>query len=325
MRSITRYLIALGMGLMSGRAMALDLPAALVETGLLAANAQAVTILAVRADTKNFTAKPLYRKNKKTGKQTLLRAGGHIPGAALVDYKKTRAARKIGGKKITRMLPEKAVFETLMRNAGVDAGSAVVIVTKGASVADMTMPARVYWQLKVFGHDNVAILNGGITQWLLEGRPVSSGQDAPRKGDWSATANRKELLASSEDVANAAQTGSAQLVDNRSLGEYLGIWHKPSIYAEGHIPGAKPFPNELMTTKVGAAKFLPKSQLKALMRTMGVIPDAATITLCNSGHLAAGGWFIMSELLGNENVRLYDGSMHQWTSEKRPTTTMKME
>ena len=58
---------------------------------------------------------------------------------------------------------------------------------------------------------------------------------------------------------------------------------------------------------------------------MGVKTDAKTITYCNSGHLASGGWFMMHELMGNKNVKLYDGSMHEWTLEKHPVTAMKME
>ena len=97
------------------------------------------------------------------------------------------------------------------------------------------------------------------------------------------------------------------------------------MYMSMAIPGAKPYPNELFVAAGGPAKFLPTPQLKDLAKQMGVKTDAKTITYCNSGHLASGGWFMMHELMGNKNVKLYDGSMHEWTLEKHPVTAMKME
>jgi thiosulfate/3-mercaptopyruvate sulfurtransferase len=97
------------------------------------------------------------------------------------------------------------------------------------------------------------------------------------------------------------------------------------VYDKGHIPGAKNFPNELLTGPTGKASFSSAAQLQELSKAMGINPKANTITYCNSGHLASGSWFLYSEVLGNKNVKLYDGSMHEWTLEKRPTIGMKME
>ncbi len=317
--------VATLMYLASTAAQAVKLPGPLVETEWLAEHKDDVVILDVRVDTRSFVTPPRYIKDKKTGKQVLVRLGGHIPGARLVNFKDARTVREIEGRKVKKMLPPKEQFEKLMQKVGLNRNSAVVIVTKGLGNGDMTMAARMYWQLKYFGHDELAILNGGLAQWLLDGRSVTTDAPAIAKGDWTARAERREILATSEDVAQAVDTGAVQLVDNRPLSLYLGTWKKSYVRDKGHIPGAKPFPNELMTDPGAPAKFLPANDLRDLAREMGMDTDRSSITYCNSGHLAAGGWFILSELLGNKDVKLYDGSMHQWTLEKRESVPMKME
>lgn len=300
-------------------------PGPLVDSDWLAAHAGKVTILDLRADLKSYSAKPVYQKDKKSGKQKLVQVGGHIPGAHLVNYKHVRSDRKIDGNKVQKMLPAKADFEALMQQAGLNKGSAVVIVTKGVSNADMTMATRLYWQLKYFGQDDMAILNGGLAQWLLDGHKVTSAAGKARKGNWVASAERREILATGQDVAYAQKKGTAQLMDNRPLDQYLGVWRKSYVYANGHIPGARAYPNSLMTQPKAPARFLPTKQLASLTEGLGLDPDKPTIAYCNSGHLASGGWFILHELMGNKKAKLYDGSMHEWTLEKRPVTALVLE
>ncbi len=309
----------------AANAFATQLPGPLVETDWLAAHQNEVTIIALRADVKNYTQAPQFTKDKKTGKPVLLRVGGHIPGATLVNYKQVRSKRVIDGHEVDKMIPDKAQFEKLLQAAGVDQDSAIVIVTKGLNNLDMTMATRLYWQLKYYGHDNVAILNGGLAQWLLDGRKIATAASETKAGNWKATAERTELLATSDDVAKATEGKTMQLMDNRPLAQYLGTYKKSYVYEKGHIPGAKSFPNELLTEPGAPAKFLPVDELRQLAGEMGLKTNDGAIAYCNSGHLASGGWFIMSELMGNKNVKLYDGSMHEWTLEKRPVTKMKME
>ncbi len=307
-------------------ASAATLPGPLVETDWLAQNSDKVVILAVRGDIKSFTQEPAYKVDKKSGKKKLSRIAGHIPGARLVNYKKIRTTRTIDGRKVTRVVPDKASFQALVRAAGVNTDSAVVIVTKGLSDLDMTIATRMYWQMKYFGHDDVAILNGGLHQWLADGRKVSSSAPSPATGNWVAKAEREDLIATSDEVAAASSDGSVELHDNRPIHQYLGVFRKKSyVFADGHVPTAKFVPTKLFTTSGGPAKFLPADQLRKVMGAMNVSTDKPAITYCNSGHLASGGWFVMREILGNKNVQLYDGSMHQWTLEKRPTASMKME
>ena len=310
--------------LWANMAYAVSLPGALVETDWLAKNKNDVIVLEIRKDVKSFTKKAKYKKNKKSGKSKLKKVGGHIPGSILVNYKKLRSAKKIDGRKVVKMNISKGAFEKLMQKSGVNKNSTVVIVSKGENNLDLTMATRFYWQMKYYGFDNMAILNGGMAQWIIDKRKVSTKKSKAKKGNWVATAERSEILATSKDVESAVNN-KGQLVDTRPISLYLGTWRKKSyVFANGHIPGAKPYPNELLTSKM-PAKFLKISDSKSLFNQMGIKTDQQSITYCNSGHLATGSWFVLSELMGNKNVKMYDGSMHQWTLEKHDVTKMKME
>lgn len=301
-----------------------SLPGPLVETDWLEKNKKNVVILDVRKDVKSFTKKPVFKKDKKTGKSKLKKVGGHIPGSVLVKYKDLRGEKKIDGRTVKKMIIGQSDFEKLLQNSGVNKDSNVIIVYKGASNGDLTIATRFYWQMKYYGHDNMAILNGGMAQWIIDKRKVSTKASKVKKGNWVSTAERNEILATSKDVETAVKA-KGQLVDTRPISLYLGTWRKKSyVYDNGHIPGAKPYPNELLSSKM-PAKFLNVSDSKSLFNQMGIKTDKESITYCNSGHLATGSWFVLSELMGNKNVKMYDGSMHQWTLEKHDVTKMKME
>ena len=322
---IRHLLIAFALFTFSAAATAATLPGPLVDTAWLVANKGKVVILDARKDVKSFSAKPVYKKDKKTGKLKLRKVGGHIAGAALVNYKKVRAKRAIDGKTVTRMIPVKADFEKLMQASGVNKNSAVVIVTKGQGAGDMTIATRLYWQLKYYGHTDMAILDGGMAQWLKDGYTFSIKPLAPVRGDWLATTENTSILATSDDVAKAINDSNTQLVDTRALNQYLGTFKKSYVYAKGHIPTAKTYPVELLTYPKAPARFTPATDLKTLASELGIDTGKPVITYCNSGHLASGAWFVMSEVMGNKGAKLYDGSMHQWTLEKRPTNALKME
>jgi len=138
-------------------------------------------------------------------------------------------------------------------------------------------------------------------------------------------AELKDSLSNGADVKQALREKATQLVDTRSISQYLGTYKKSYVYEKGHIPGAKIMPNELLTGPENKPSFTPAEDLKQLSKAMGIDDKGNMITYCNSGHLASGSWFLYSEILGNRKVRLYDGSMHQWTKEKNDTVRMKME
>ena len=321
-----RILLGLIVFAISSAAQAIQVPGPLVDSAWLAKNQKYVLILDVRENPKTFTSRPVIDVDKKTRKMKIVNVGGHIPGAVLVDYKKIRAKKTVNGVKLVKMLPGKQAMESMMQSLGANQDSTIVIVSRGMNNLDMTGATRMYWQLKYYGQDNMAILDGGVAQWLMDGHKVSLKTTPVKKGNWKASAERNDLLATSEDVARAVKDGSVQLVDNRPISQYLGVVYKKSyVYAPGHIPTAKSFPNELFTAAGAPAKFNSKAKLTSLSEAMGIDPGKTSINYCNSGHLATGGWFYLHEVMGNKNVKMYDGSMHEWTKEKRPVVTMKME
>ena len=302
-----------------------QLPQPLVETAWLAQNLEHVEILDVRLDKKSFTATPIFKKYKDTGKQQLTRVGGHIPGAGLVLYKHVRDDQELNGITIKYMLPDKNSFEQLMQKAGMNQNSNIVIVTNAENDFDLTMASRVYWQIKYYGHENVSILNGGTAQWLIDGRDISSNRGTSSAGDWIAKKEFKELLVDSKDIVSAMENAESQIVDVRPFGQYLGTYKSSKVAAKGHIPTAKSYPIDLAASRGMPAKFTSLAELKEVTTALGVNTSGNVIVYCNSGHMASGGWFVLHELLGNKQAKLYDGSMHQWTAEKRPVVKMKLE
>jgi thiosulfate/3-mercaptopyruvate sulfurtransferase len=301
-------------------AQAAGLPGPLVDSAWLAVNLDKVQVVDVRGNVKSYTAKPEFETDAKSGKQTLSEVGGHIAGARLIDMKNMRTERTLGELKVKYMIPEKADFERAVQAAGVVAGKPIVLVPVGVDVPDMDDALRVYWQFKVYGEDNIAVLDGGMANWLIENRPHSTDAAASSPGDWVAKADRSaRYFASSEDVAKAIAGKSATLVDARDAKNFHGLTKRDYVHAYGHLEGARLYTPDLMFKSTGGAlKFMSTNTYRALVSAQGIDPAAPSIAYCNSGHLSAGAWFLMSEVLGSQSARLYDGSLHQWTLEKRP-------
>jgi len=297
----------------------------LVETSWLAEHLDNVVVLDVRTDKKSFVAKPVFRKDKKTGKQFLTRVGGHIPGAQFVLYKNVRGNRLVDGKKVKHMAVTGEKFEKIMRNAGVNQDTHIVITTNAEASFDLTMASRMYWQIKYYGHGRVSLLNGGTAQWIIDNRAISSSLNKVKPGNWETSLERESIFANSNEVMTAIDNTQTQIVDVRPLGQYLGTFKSSKAKAKGHIPSAKVFPVDLLSSRNIPIKFSSNDELKQLSKALGVDEQKPIITYCNSGHMASGGWFAFYELLGNKNVKLYDGSMHQWTHENRPVVSMIME
>lgn len=295
------------------------LPGPLVSTQWLADNLDKVQVVEVRSNVKSFTEKPEVETDAKSGKKSVAEVGGHIPGSRLVDMKNMRTDRVIGGLTVKYMIPEKTVFEKAMQAAGVDTAKPMVLVPVGVDATDLDDALRVYWQLKVYGEDDMAVLNGGMATWLLEGREHSTAAAPAKSGTWVAKADRSaQYFASSEDVAKAIADKSAVLIDARDAKQFHGLGKRDYVFAYGHLEGAKMYGSDLMvSTAAGTSKFMSANTYRALMSAQGIDPAAPAITYCNSGHLSSGPWFVESEILGNKSVKLYDGSLHQWTLEKR--------
>ncbi|QWD60868.1 sulfurtransferase [Polynucleobacter sp. MWH-UH35A] len=298
---------------------ALTLPGPVVSADWLSNNLSDVQVIEVRTDLASYVRNPEFDVDKKTGKKFLVEVGGHISNSSLLDFKKVRVERMVDGKKIKFLIPEKADFEKLVQTLGINSDKPIILVPIGQDMSDIDEALRTYWSFKVYGEDQVAVLDGGIAGWLNEGREFTTANTQKPAGNWAAKAYRKELIASSDDVAAASKGGKPQLLDARQPAQYLGLAKRPDVLTFGHISGSKELAPELLAKPVnGALYFWLKNTYDALMSANGLSIKAPTIAYCNTGHLAAGGWFVMSELVGNKSTKLYDGSLYLWTLEGRP-------
>lgn len=321
-REWKRWAAVAAMTCLAAVAEAAVLPGPVVSPEWVAAHRDAVTILAVHNSASEFSAEPKYTTDPKSGKQTLSEVGGHIPGALLLEFGKTRVERVIDGRKIGGMLPEASQFEATLQAAGVPAGMPIVIVTPGVAPEDLDTAARVYWSIKYYGGTDLAVLDGGLARWLEEGRAVESSAPAGKAGDWKAGAVRASLVADSAEVAKAAHS-KVQLIDARPAAFFYGLQKRPAVAAAGHIAGALDFPAELRTRPVGLSqRFLGKEEYIGLFRSLGISASKPVITYCNTGHMASGAWFVMSEIVGNAHAAVYDGSMLEWAAEQRPVVAI---
>jgi thiosulfate/3-mercaptopyruvate sulfurtransferase len=242
---------------------------------------------------------------------------GHIPDAALIEWKKIAVTEKTGEEELKDMVPAKADFEKLMQRSGVDQDSLIVVAHPGDGAPAVADGTRLYWTLKYFGHDQVALLDGGVAKWAADGQKIEYGRTKPKKGDWIAPGERPELLASLDEVQEAVDSGDTQIIDVRTPEYYLGLKHKAEkVAAKGHIDGAKNLPFLVYISESGeGSTFYPQTELQRITTELGIDPTRPVISHCNTGHLASSGWFVMHELLGDENTQLYVGSMNEWAAE----------
>lgn len=246
---------------------------------------------------------------------------GHIPGAVNTNYGKDGWRVKADG--VPGMFPaDPTDLAAHIGSLGIGNDTHVVLVPAGASSSEMGTATRIYWSFKVMGHDNVSILNGGMNAYLAEtdgdGNPVNPLE----KGAAEATpatftvALREDMLLDEADVQAALDAG-ALAVDNRTADQFLGVNRHGASKASGTIPTAVNLPQSWMTEN-GGGTFRDTETLAKLYDAAGVPTSGDQVTFCNTGHWASVGWFVSSEILGNKEARMYDGSMTAWTAAGMP-------
>ncbi|MET0050036.1 MAG: rhodanese-like domain-containing protein [Candidatus Thiodiazotropha sp.] len=302
---------------------AVELPGPVVDTQWLALNQAEVQIIDIRSDTESFTTQPEVDTDAETGGRLVTRIGGHIANSLPVAYPSVRSDKLIDGQTVKYLVPERSRFETLMQQAGVDSGKPMVIVSSGATAKAVDEGLRLYWQLKYFGEDQVSVLDGGLAAWIADGHEVSVATGTARTGNWKVRSVHPELAATPEQIAQ--RDASVQLIDARSTAQHYGFSKKDYVYAYGHIQDSKSVPPDVLYRQDGSAvKFYSPDAYRTILAISGVDTKQPAIVYCNSGHMAAGPWFIEHELMGNSHASLFDGSMHQWTLEKRPVVSVSM-
>jgi thiosulfate/3-mercaptopyruvate sulfurtransferase len=240
---------------------------------------------------------------------------GHLPGAVYVDLDTELAGPPGSGGR--HPMPGTARFQAAMRRAGVR-GDRPVVVYDGA---DSTIAARTWWLLRYFGHRDVRVLDGGLRAWAAAGHQVSTADEVPPPGDFTAVPGHLPLL----DVsAAAALARSGLLLDARAAARYRGET-EPIDPVAGHIPGAVSAPTTDNVT--GSGTFLTAGQLRERFARLGVPvtdrawpAEPAVGSYCGSGVTAA--HQILALQLAGVPAALYVGSWSEWVADPaRPVAT----
>ncbi|CAN5150906.1 sulfurtransferase [soil metagenome] len=232
--------------------------------------------------------------------------GGHIAGAVKLDWKTDLQDP------VRRDFVDAQQFSKLLSERGI-ANDDTVILYGGNN---NWFAAYAYWYFKLYGHQNVKLLDGGRKKWELDGRPLSS--DAVSRPETSYTAKEADgsLRAFRDEVI--AAIGEKNLVDVRSPDEFSGKILAPAHLPQegsqrpGHIPGAISVPWSKAANEDGT--FKSDDDLAKLYGEAGLDGEKETIAYCRIGERSSHTWFVLRELLGHQNVKNYDGSWTEYGS-----------
>jgi thiosulfate/3-mercaptopyruvate sulfurtransferase len=232
--------------------------------------------------------------------------GGHIRGAVKLDWRKDLQDP------VRRDFVSKEGFESLLNQKGISNDDLVVLYGGNNN----WFAAYAYWYFKLYGHENVKLLDGGRKKWELDGRELS-GEDVKREGtSYQAKEQDHSIRAFRDEVVQAI--GSKNYVDVRSPDEFSGKLlapaHLPQEQSQvpGHIPGALNVPWAKVANEDGT--FKTEEEIRDLYADEGLDTAKPTIAYCRIGERSSIAWFALHELLGHEDVKNYDGSWTEYGS-----------
>jgi len=230
---------------------------------------------------------------------------GHVPGAVAWNWTTQLCDT------VKRDILPKAQFERLMAKSGI--GNETTVILYGDN--NNWFAAWALWELKIYGHEDVRLMDGGRRKWLEERREL--GKKPPEVAPTRYIAQEPDfsVRAFLPDVQRALDDKSVGLVDVRSPDEFTGRILAPAGLPEtcqrgGHIPGAKNIPWNRACNENGA--FKSAGELRALYENEGITPDRPVITYCRIGERSSHSWFALKYLLSYPDVRNYDGSWTEW-------------
>jgi thiosulfate/3-mercaptopyruvate sulfurtransferase len=239
----------------------------------------------------------------RSGKAEFLSA--HIPGALFFDIDEIADTSSL----YPHMLPSPEKFSSRMRKMGIGDGKRIIIY----DTLGLYSAARAWWMFRVFGKDDVAILDGGFPKWKMEGRPIEDGEPPPRQERHFTARYQAMLVKDRDDVLRAVRSGKEQLVDARSAGRYAGSEPEPRQgVRSGHIPGARSLPYSDLVNRDGTLK--PASEIDQAFAKAGIDTDQPVIAYCGSGVTAAVLSFGLA-VAGHHGHAVYDGSWSEWGSD----------
>ncbi|HEX9489001.1 MAG TPA: 3-mercaptopyruvate sulfurtransferase [Stellaceae bacterium] len=268
-------------------------PDALVSTEWLAAHLDAPDLRIVDG---TFTLPGV----KPTGRE--LYDARHIPGAVFFDIDEIADEHN----PLPHMLPSPEKFAVRMRKLGLGDGHKIVVYDS----AGLSSAGRPWWMLRVFGHRDVAILDGGLPKWQAEGRPVADDIPALRERHFTARLNTL-LVRDKGQVLDNLTARREQVIDARSRGRFEGSAKEPRPgLRSGHIPGSLNLPYDELTDRQ-TPTLLPAEALAALFTAAGLERGKPVVASCGSGVTACALAFGL-HLLGWPEAAVYDGSWSEW-------------
>lgn len=225
----------------------------------------------------------------------------HIPGAVFLDLDEIVDTSNPA----PHMLPPAHKFASRMQSLGLGDGARFVVYDN----SPLHSSARAWWMLKTFGAHYVAVLDGGLQKWKVEGRPLESGKAHVRHGHFTAFLD-KEAVADKAYVSGLVHSPAHEIVDARPAARFAGEDKEPRPGVEpGHIPGSRNLPQGELFNADNSWKR--GDELRAAFYGAGVELDKPMVTTCGSGVTAAVLLF-GAHLLGKNDVKLYDGSWSEW-------------
>ncbi len=225
----------------------------------------------------------------------------HVPGAVFFDID----AIADQGTPLPHMLPTATQFAAAVAALGIGSGDRVVAY----DVRGVVSAARVWWTFRAFGHDAVAVLDGGLRKWRAQGRPVESGAGKPAPRVFSAHP-RPELVRDLDAMRANIASRTAQVLDARSAGRFAGTEPEPRAGLRGgHIPGSRNLPYETLYRPDGTLKA--PDELGRAVAAAGIDLARPIVTSCGSG-VTASVLALALYVLGRRDVAVYDGSWSEW-------------
>jgi thiosulfate/3-mercaptopyruvate sulfurtransferase len=230
---------------------------------------------------------------------------GHIPGALGWNWSHQLCDT------VRRDILPKEQLEALLSQAGIAPETTIVIYGD----SNNWFAAWAFWQLKIYGHKDVRLLNGGRKKWLSEGRELTQDPASYPTTQYKASEPDLSLRAYLPEVFEAVKRGDTTLIDVRSPQEFTGEILAPPGLPEtcqrgGHIPGAHSVPWGKACNDDGTFKSY--EDLKALYGSEGIREDKPAVAYCRIGERSSHTWFVLRYLLGVKDVRNYDGSWTEW-------------
>ena len=250
-------------------------------------------------------------------------SAGHIPGAVAAPYSAIRGPASNPGRLITE---EK--FSELVRSWGLSPDQHIVFAGTGGDGTDFGANARFYWTFKISGFKRLSILDGGLGAWMalkypLETQaPVVKPSSVRLKFDQSQVVTHQTLIKTFPELSGKTdsasdKTAKPRLLDTRNEDYFSGKDKHPEAARAGTLPGAANLDHEEFF-QLNTGKLLPRAQLESLAKSEGLLANEGLVTFCNSGHWSASAWFVLSEILGVKNVKMYPESVIGWSKTRLP-------